>query len=151
MKTVLPLALVLFGLAPLTFSQKTNESEQQPPAVKLEPSSIDFGDQVTKMPSKLQRITVTNTGVKKLYINSVVISGDERQDFAVVQDTCTGATIDSSKSCVVDVRFTPSATERRNAVIILTDNAVDSPQKVPLTGKGINSATVRPSGDEQQR
>ena len=150
MKTVLPLALVLFGLAPLTFSQTTTESEQQPPAVKAEPSSIDFGDQVAKMPSKSQRITVTNTGVKKLYINSVVISGDERQDFAVVQDTCTGATIDSSKSCIIDVRFTPSATERRNAVIVLTDNAVDSPQKVPLTGKGINSAAVRPSGNRQQ-
>jgi hypothetical protein len=148
---ILPLVLILFGIAPLTFSQKTNESEQQPPVVKLDPSSIDFGDQVAKMPSKSQRITVTNTGVKKLYINSVVISGDERQDFAVVQDTCTGATIDSSKSCIVDVRFTPSATERRNAVIVLTDNAVDSPQKVPLTGKGINSAAVRPSGDKQQR
>ncbi|PYT06925.1 MAG: hypothetical protein DMF60_08190 [Acidobacteria bacterium] len=151
MKTVLPLALVILGLAPPEFSQKTNQSEQQPPAVKLEPGSIDFGDQVTKMPSKSQRITVTNTGVKKLYINSVVINGDEKQDFDVVQDTCTGATIDSSKSCILDVRFTPSTTERRNAVITLTDNAVDSPQKVPLTGKGINSAAVRPSGDKQQR
>ncbi|MEK6406077.1 MAG: choice-of-anchor D domain-containing protein [Acidobacteriota bacterium] len=151
MKKILPLALVLFGLAHLTFSQKTNESEQQPPAIKLEPNSIDFGDQVAKKPSKSQRITVTNTGGKKLYINSVVISGDERQDFAVVQDTCTGATIDSSKSCIVDVSFTPSATDSRNAAIVLTDNASDSPQKVPLTGKGINSAAVRPSGDKQQR
>ena len=151
MKKVLPLALVLFGLAPLTLSQKTNEGEQQPPAVKLEPSSIDFGEQVAKKPSKSQRITLTNTGGKKLYINSVVISGDEKQDFVVAQDTCTGATIDSSKSCIVDVSFTPSATERRNAVIVLTDNAVDSPQKVALTGKGINSAAVRPSGDKQQR
>lgn len=150
MKKVLVLALILFGSAQPTLSQKPNDAEQQPPAVKLEPSSIDFGDQVTRMPSKPQRITVTNTGGKKLYINSVAISGEERQDFAVVQDTCTGATVGSSKSCVIDVRFTPSATERRNAAIILTDKAADSPQKVPLTGNGINSSAVRPSGDKQQ-
>lgn len=144
MKGLLLLALILFGSSHAAFPQKTNESEQQPPAVKLEPSSIDFGDQVVKLPSKSQRITVTNAGGKKLYINSVVISGDEGKDFSVVQDTCTGATIDSSKSCIVDVRFTPAATERRNGVIVFTDNAVDSPQKVPLTGKGINSAAVRP-------
>lgn len=147
MKTVLSLALICVGLTLPAPFRKTNESVQQPPAVKLEPASIDFGDQVTKTHSKPQRITVTNTGGKKLYINSVVISGDERQDFALVQDTCTGATIDLGKSCIVDIRFTPSATERRNGAIVLTDNAVDSPQKVPLTGNGINSSAVRPSGN----
>lgn len=148
MKKVLPIVLILIGLTHSALAQKANEGEQQAPAVKLEPGTLDFGDQVVKMPSKPQRITVTNTGGKKLYINSVVIGGDERQDFTFVQDTCTGATIDAGKSCIVDVRFTPSATERRNAVIVFTDNAVDSPQKVPLTGKGINSAAVRPSGDK---
>ena len=147
---LLPIVFILFGFTHNTLAQKTNEGDQPPPAVKIEPGTLDFGDQVVKMPSKPQRITVTNTGVKKLYINSVVIGGDERQDFTLVQDTCTGATIDASKSCIVDVRFTPSATERRNAVIVLTDNAVDSPQKVPLTGKGINSAAVRPSGDKEK-
>ena len=67
MKRVLPLALILFGLAPLTLSQKTAESEQQPPAVKLEPSSIDFGDQVAKMPSPqcLPEPTVSGPGTFK--------------------------------------------------------------------------------------
>src|SRR6185369_3904920 len=145
MKTILPLALVFAGIAQPAIYQKTNESAQQPPAAKMEPASIDFGDQVTRTLSKPQRVTVTNTGEKKLYINSVAISGDEKQDFAVVQDTCTGATIETNKSCIIDVRFTPSATERRNGAIIVTDNALDSPQKIPLTGNGINSAAVRPS------
>lgn len=150
MKTILlPLAFALLGMAHPAVFQKTNPNDQQPPAAKVEPGSIDFGDQVVKKPSKSQRITVTNTGGKKLYINSVAISGDERQDFGLVQDTCTGASIDPGKSCIVDVGFTPSATERRNSAIILTDNAGNSPQNVPLTGKGINSSAVRPSGDTQ--
>lgn len=72
-------------------------------------------------------------GEKKLYINSVVLAGGNRQDFTIVNDTCTGSTISPAKSCVVDVTFSPSITERRKATVVFTDNAVDSPQNVPLS------------------
>src|SRR5712692_2843920 len=113
MKNLLAIALIVFALSQLALSQKPviarDKGEQtSPPSAKLDPSSIDFGDQVTKKPSKYQRITVTNTGGKKLYVNSVVVSGDDRQNFALVGDRCTGSTIDRGKSCVVDVCFTPS-------------------------------------------
>jgi hypothetical protein len=119
--------------------------------VKLDPGTVDFGDQVAKRRSKPQRIVVTNTGGKKLYINSVVLDGDNKQDFALAGDTCTGATIASGKSCVIDVTFTPYAIERRKATIVLTDNAPDSQQNVILIGNGINSVDVPPGGDKQRR
>ena len=149
MKNLLAITAIVFALSQIVLSQKPgsarDKSEQaSPPAVRIDPSSIDFGDQVTKKPSKYQRITVTNTGGKKLYVNSVVVSGDDHQNFTLVGDTCTGSTIDPGKSCVVDVCFTPSRTERHKAAVVFTDNATDSPQNVPLIGRGINSADVPP-------
>jgi hypothetical protein len=155
MKNLLAIALIVFAISPLALSNKprgaSDKGEQaSPPSARIDPGSIDFGDQVTKKPSKYQRITVTNTGGKKLYVNSVVVGGDDRQNFTLVSDTCTGSTIDPGKSCVVDVCFTPSRTERHKAAIAFTDNATDSPQNVPLTGRGINSADVPPGGDKQR-
>ena len=115
------------------------------PAVSINPSNVDFGEQVTKRPGKPQRITVTNSGDKKLYINSVVIAEDDQQDFAISHDTCTGKEIEAKKSCVIDVVFTPSVKDRRKSRLVVTDNALDSPQRLTLTGVGINSVAVPPS------
>lgn len=129
-------------------ANKTKEAQQTspPPSVNLNPYNIEFKDQVVKQTSKPQRITLTNTGGKPLYINSVTIVDDERDDFALTSDTCTGSTIAAGKSCVIDVSFIPSATGKRKSTLTITDNAVDSPQRVVLSGSGINSAAVPPSG-----
>ena len=119
--------------------------EKTPPTASISPGSLSFGDQVAKTSSKPQRVTITNGGGKDLYINSVVLSGDDASEFAMQNDSCTGATIPSGKSCVVDVVFTPTAKATRNASLVITDNAVDSPQRVTLTGSGINSVDVPPS------
>jgi hypothetical protein len=150
----MPIALVVFAVSQVAFAFEPGcgrDNREQASIARIEPSSLDFGDQVTKKPSKYQRITVTNTGGKKLYVNSVVVGGDDQRNFTLVGDTCTGATIDPGKSCVVDVCFTPSRTETHKGAIVFTDDAADSPQNVPLTGKGINSADLRPGGDNQRR
>lgn len=129
-------------------SKEFKEAQQggAPPSVTLNPSGLDFKDQVVGSASKSQRITLTNTGGKPLYVNSVTIVGDESNDFALSGDSCTGSTVGPGKSCVIDVNFTPSATGSRKSTLTVTDNAVDSPQRVTLYGSGINSASVPPSG-----
>ncbi|HEV8487069.1 MAG TPA: choice-of-anchor D domain-containing protein [Blastocatellia bacterium] len=147
---VLLLAIVMSGGAAVQTKDKKSDSSkskaqpQTPPAVSATPISLEFGNQVIRIASKSKRITLTNTGEKKLYINSVVVGGDNDDDFIVVHDTCTGATIDSHKSCVVDVSFTPAETGSRKGELIVTDNALDSPQRLVLTGSGINSVDVPP-------
>lgn len=116
------------------------------PALSLAPASLDFGDQVVGSVSKAKRITVTNPGGKPLYVDSVTSGGDNSSDFSVVNDTCTGATVPPNRACIIDVTFTPSDTDERNARLKLTDNALDSPQRVSLTGNGINSVDVPPPG-----
>jgi len=122
------------------------DQQKSPPSVSINPTSIDFGNQVATKTSAPRRITLTNTGGKKLYINSAVLGGDDQQDFIMSGDTCTGATIGPQKSCVIDVRFYPKRTGSKKAALTLTDSANDSPQTVSLSGNGINSVDEPPRG-----
>lgn len=142
MKRTLVMGFLLAALLSVIAFAQTSA----PPAVSLNPYNLDFKDQVVKRSSKPQRITLTNTGGKPLYVNSVAIVDDDRDDFTLSGDTCTGSTIAPNKSCVIDVGFNPSATGKRKSTLTITDNAIDSPQRVPLSGSGINSAAVPPSG-----
>jgi hypothetical protein len=153
MKRAPVLGLAMIALSVIALSQTTeinagskdrHEVQAASPSASINPTSIDFKDQVTKKASKPQRVTITNTGGKELYINSAVVDGDNKEDFAFSNDTCTGSTISVNKSCILDIVFTPAVTERRKAVLTITDNATDSPQRVTLSGNGINSAAVPP-------
>jgi hypothetical protein len=118
--------------------------DKAPASVTITPGGLDFGDQVTKKPSNPQRLTISNAGAKDLYINSAAIAEGEKEDFTIVNDRCTGATVAQNKSCIIDIRFTPSVTGVRKSTLVLLDNAADSPQTVALRGNGINSVRVRP-------
>jgi hypothetical protein len=128
--------------------ENPDQQDKTPTRATINPYTVDFKDQVVKKVSKPHRVTTTNSGDKPLYINSAVLEGDNKDDFSMTNDTCTGATIAPGKSCVIDVTITPSVTGYRKAIITLTSNAVESPQKIELTGNGINSARVPPSGSD---
>jgi hypothetical protein len=153
MKRALVLGILIAALSMTVLAQAKikagdkGKSEEQaaPPSATINPGTIDFKDQVAQKTSKPQRITVTNTGGKNLYINSAILEGDNNEDFAISHDTCTGSTIAASKTCIIDVVITPAVAERRKADLRITDNAPDSPQKVTLIGTGINSADVPPT------
>jgi hypothetical protein len=136
------------GVIVLAFTAKWEQSSsvQSSSAVSLDRNAIDFGDQVVGETSSSRRITVTNPGGQPLYVNSIEIRGSNWRDFVTIEDTCTGKAIAPNRSCTVDVQFTPTATGDSLANLVLTDNARDSPQKVKLTGSGINSADVPPFG-----
>jgi len=145
MKRITVMGVLVLGLLTTAFGKARSASgearvkQKAPPVVSIDPSSIDFRDQVTSRASAPRRITVTNTGEKKLYINSAALGGDDVQDFILSSDTCTGASIAAQKSCIIDIRFNPRRTGSKKATLTLTDNAGDSPQKVTLSGNAINS------------
>ena len=152
MKRAWVLGLMIAALSSTVLAQanrKANdkskpEDQAPPPSVTITPATIEFKDQVTKRASKPQRVTVTNSGGQALYINSAALDGDNKEDFVISHDTCTGSTIRAGKSCILDIVFTPAVTDKRKAVLMITDNAIDSPQRVTLSGNGINSADVPP-------
>ena len=115
-----------------------------PPFVTIDPQSLDFGEQVVGRRGKTLRLVVKNTGGKPLSIDNVSGEGDNWNDFSIVNDKCTGATVAPQRSCIIDIAFSPSSTEERNAKLKLADNAADTPQTVNLTGEGINAIDAPP-------
>jgi len=112
------------------------------PVVTLTPTSLVFGNTVVNTTSMGKNVTVTNSGNATLNIASIAVSGD----FAQVTSTkpC-GSTLAAGASCIIRVTFTPTQLGLRTGNITITDNAANSPQTVPLSGKGVPPVALTPS------
>ena len=113
----------------------------------LIPSSQDFGHQPTGTASTSRPITLTNTGSAALTISSITITGPAAHDFATTT-TCQRAPVAPRSSCTIRIRFIPRATGRRSGRLLVSDNAPDSPQSIPLIGigYGVGPNTWAPTG-----
>jgi hypothetical protein len=105
-------------------------------SVALSVPGVSFDGQITGTVSPPLAETVTNTGSGDLTISAVTIGGTNAADFSKSSDTCTGATVAATDSCTISIMFSPSQTGSRIATISITDNAVNSPQNLTLTGLG---------------
>jgi len=85
-------------------------------------------------------VTLKNTGTATLEISGITIQGD----FAISAKACEG-TLAVSKSCTVSVAFKPKALGRRTGTLTFADNAGDKRQTVPLSGTGVEPATLTPA------
>ncbi len=112
------------------------------PVVTLTPTSLLFGNTVVNTTSTGKNVTVTNSGNATLNIASITVSGD----FAKVTSTkpC-GGTLAAGANCIIRVTFTPTQLGLRSGNITITDNAANSPQTVPLSGKGVPPVALTPS------
>jgi len=106
------------------------------PAVTFTPTSLTFAAQAIGTTSAPQSISVANTGNAPLFINSAATRGANPLDFTQSSDGCSGVTLASGTSCSVAITFSPTASGARSATFILTDNAANSPQTVPISGTG---------------
>jgi hypothetical protein len=103
------------------------------PEVTLSPPSLDFGQQIVGTTSAPLTVTVTNTGDLPLTVTGIAASGD----FAVLTEDCTANPVPVGATCTISMTFSPSSTGIRTGTLTITDNAVDSPQAVDLTGTGV--------------
>jgi hypothetical protein len=113
-----------------------------PPMVQLSPTSLTFPPQVVGTASAPQTITLTNTGNLTLMISGIIFSGTESPDFS--QNNNCGSSVAGGASCSINVTFTPSATGSRTATMNVIDNAMGSPQMVPVSGTGVSMALSAP-------
>jgi hypothetical protein len=110
------------------------------PAVTLSPTSLKWGAIEVGDTSAAKKVTLTNSGNATLNIATIATSGD----FALATVKATkkvtpcvnGGTVAAGASCEIKVTFTPTETGTRTGDVTFTDNAANSPQTVPLTGKG---------------
>lgn len=99
-------------------------------AFAVNPASLDFGNVVVSS-SKLDSVTVSNTGAATLTITNVAST---QLPFSV---TPTSATIGPSSTRKFFIRFAPTDTGLGNANIVFTHNAPGSPSALPVAGVGV--------------
>lgn len=105
------------------------------PAVALTPTSLSFGDQMVGV-STHRTVTVNNTGNAPLNISRVDVAGMNPNDFPLKENACP-AQVPAGANCAFTVAFGPTESGVRSATLVITDDAVDSPQSVALSGTGV--------------
>jgi nucleoside-specific outer membrane channel protein Tsx len=108
--------------------------------VALLPTSLNFGKEAINNTSGAKTVTVRNTGNATLALSSITASAD----FAVSSTTCK-ATLAVGKTCGVKVTFTPTQLGAVTGTLSFTDNTLNSPQTVALSGEGVEPATLTPT------
>lgn len=107
-----------------------------PPGVSLSPLfSMSFPATGVGLTSLPQTVTLTNNGGVTLMISTIAISGD----FAIVPGSnhC-GDSLAVGAACTMQIVFRPTAGGMRQGTLAITDNAINSPQTLPLTGSGVD-------------
>lgn len=98
------------------------------PKATLSASSLSFSA------AGQQLVTLTNTGNTPLTLNTVTSSGSST--FSLSGTTCTnGLQIAAGGKCTIDVTFTPTSSSSVSGKVTITDNALNSPQSISLSGK----------------
>ena len=100
--------------------------------VALSTFSLSFGKQAVGTTSPAKTVTLFNASLSTLHISSISTSGD-----FILQSNGCGTTLASGASCKLSVVFHPTVAGTRNGGLFIGDDALGSPQKVSLSGKGI--------------
>src|SRR4051794_2204207 len=109
------------------------------------PTALTFGSQPATTIGDPHSVVLSNpAGDLALKVSSVKIVGADTDDFIKTTDTCEQATVAPNQSCAVNVRFAPTTTGARSAVLRFTDNAPGSPHDVSLSGTGAAAPTTGP-------
>ena len=108
--------------------------------------SIDFGDQRIGVRSAVREVKVASTGTKPLEVSDVALAGADPGEFAITQDTCTGAPVAAGSSCSVSVAFDPTRVAAASADLRVTSNDTASPSTVTLAGKGYGGVAATSPG-----
>ncbi len=106
------------------------------PAVSYAPPS-NFGAYPIGTTSPAENVTITSSGGEDLSLSNVSLGGNDPQDFAET-NTCgtLPALLAVDVPCTISITFTPVNYGKRTATLVLTDNALNSPQTISLTGFG---------------
>jgi len=107
---------------------------------KLSPTSLNFGSVGLGTTSLPKTVNLKNVGTTTLTITGIAITGTNAADFAQTH-TC-GSSLAAGANCSISIRFTPAVLGTRTAALSITDNAAGSPQKVALSGMGVNGGTL---------
>ncbi len=102
------------------------------PEAQLGAASAAFGPEIVGMASAAKTVNLQNVGNGGLAISQLGLAGVNAADFSASNDC--GKMLAPGKVCGVQIVFNPMAPGPREAVLQITDNALDSPQSVQVSG-----------------
>jgi hypothetical protein len=103
-----------------------------PPTTFSAPASVAYGKHVVNT-STIKTVVVTNTGTAPLFITSASAAAP----FATVTLGTCSAPVAATRTCKLNVTFTPTAKVAYAGTLTITSsNATNSPRTVALTGTG---------------
>lgn len=107
------------------------------PAMTLSAANFTFGPQAVSTQSVAQTLTITSSGNAPLTISSVALTGD-----FVESDTCMGQAIAVGSTCVVQLKFAPTAVGTRNGLLTIYANVLGGQATATLAGTGTAPAAI---------
>jgi hypothetical protein len=116
------------------------------PAISFSPSSLSFPVQAVGTTSGTRIVKLTNSGTAALNIAAIDTSGAQSSDFSISSDCpiSPGSSLAAGENCALNVTFSPAAGGPRKALLLITDDAAGSPQRVLVTGVG-TAVSLSPS------
>lgn len=135
-----PITTTDFGALTLSDNSSNQTTQQQivltgPFATVIpNPATVDFGT-VYSSSGGFAVLDLLNNGNANLNIAGITIIGPDAGDFSFTYTFCTPTV--PQYNCGVNLYFTPTGLGQRNATLVVTDNAADSPQSIPLTGLSV--------------
>jgi hypothetical protein len=90
-----------------------------------------------------QTLTVTNNGTTGIAFNGVSVTGPAATDFSLAlpfplpPNYCASPGLAAGATCVMPVKFTPSAIGPRTATLLIPSGAINSLVAIPLSGTGL--------------
>ncbi|GEM_PF-1291066 len=110
--------------------------------LRLEPGSLDFGDQLVNRPGQGRPIVLANDSQVPVTIQRMQLAGAAQNEFQFDQQ-CTGGALAPGQSCPIQVSFQPITQGDRPATLEIFDTA-DRRWNVPLQGNGVASTPQVP-------
>jgi len=105
--------------------------------VSASPSTLSLGAIAVGYTSAPKTVTLTNRSTVAVNFSTIESSAA----FNITSNTC-GVTVAAGISCIVGVTFSPAAMGNATGTLTFTDDAVNSPQTVNLTGTGSPPVTL---------
>jgi hypothetical protein len=113
-------------------------------AVGATPTSIDFGAQIVGVTGTPQTVTVTGAGGAAATLGTATLTGPAASDFLVTADGCAGTALAYGQTCTVTVAPRVTATNTRQAQLVIPDSTVAVHRLISLSATGAAAVQITP-------
>ncbi len=103
----------------------------------IEDKNYNFGN-VEVGDDKKKKFKIKNKGLGYLTINSVQLTGVDKNQFIIDKDKCTGKKLKKGKSCEIKVKFIPTSSGSKQSIIQINSDDLENKQtEIQIEGVGI--------------